>query len=114
MRDARAVAAKLPQVGFAAADIALVENPTLKEFTDAVDSFSRKLAAGKGAGIFYFSGHGAQVDGENYLIPGSASVKFREHLKARMQKLGTDLTAATEKFGEVSKKYGIELPGMKQ
>ena len=36
---------------------------------EAVDAFGAKLKANGGVGLFYFSGHGAQIGGENYLIP---------------------------------------------
>jgi len=37
----------------------------------AIQDFSVKLKDKGGVGLFYFSGHGAQINGENYLIPVS-------------------------------------------
>ena len=39
----------------------------------AIDKFGRTIRDG-GVGLFYFSGHGMQVDGRNYLIPVDAEV----------------------------------------
>jgi uncharacterized caspase-like protein len=35
---------------------------------EAIEVISCRLCKG-GVGVFYFSGHGVQVDGGNYLIP---------------------------------------------
>ena len=39
----------------------------------AIDKFGRTIRDG-GVGLFYFSGHGMQVDGRNFLIPVDAEV----------------------------------------
>ena len=36
-------------------------------------AFGAKLKTNGGVGLFYFSGHGAQIGGENYLIPVSVN-----------------------------------------
>jgi hypothetical protein len=80
-KDAAALATALGKVGFPKANISLLTNPTRQELVQACDRFHEKLKASGGVGLFYFSGHGAQVDGTNYLIPSKAAIKFREHLK---------------------------------
>jgi hypothetical protein len=47
---------------------------------DAIESFSRKLRNG-GVGLFYYAGHGVQVDGENYLIPIDARINRAQDIK---------------------------------
>ena len=80
VKDAEAVAAKLREVGFPAANVTLLKNPTRKQFLDAVDSFGASLGQRGGAGLFYFSGHGCQHEGQNYLLPAGTSLTYREDL----------------------------------
>jgi len=51
--------------------------PTLAEFRRRMDEFRAKLGPGS-AGLFYYAGHGIELDGENYLLPTGAQVKRRE------------------------------------
>ena len=47
-----------------------------KEMKRAVNEFGKRLeeARGDAVGLFYYAGHGVQVDGVNYLIPIDASI----------------------------------------
>ena len=95
--DATDITAALRQLGF---DVTLVLNATRQRLEEAVEAFSRQLRRG-GVGLFYFSGHGAQVDGTNYLIPigvrldKAADVKFQavaaEWVLAGMEEAGNGL-----------------------
>ena len=40
----------------------------------AIRGFAKRLSHSKGVGLFYFAGHGAQVDGRNYLFPTNNDV----------------------------------------
>ena len=64
-RDAEAVAGELRGLGFT---VTARSNLTLREFSRAVDEFAGRLQSGDLA-LFYYSGHGMQVDRENYLLP---------------------------------------------
>jgi len=56
-------------------EVTVVFNPTLNMAEDAVTAFGAKLKAQpKGVGLFYFSGHGGEFDGKNYLIPKGARI----------------------------------------
>jgi uncharacterized caspase-like protein len=66
--DARALAAMLPRVGFDAKDVTLLVDANLKQMQKAGLDFVEKLRPDDLAFIFY-SGHGVEVRGENYLIP---------------------------------------------
>jgi formylglycine-generating enzyme required for sulfatase activity len=46
---------------------------------DAVFQFGEQLKGG-GVGLFYYSGHGVQVNGENYLIPVEANVSREDQV----------------------------------
>ena len=71
INDARAMADSLSQSGFAVIEI---ENATLAEIHLAIREFGDELAKG-GVGLFYYAGHGIQIDGRNYLIPVDADIR---------------------------------------
>jgi len=93
--DARRMAAALekPPLGFS---VELLLNPTREELEAAVAEFGAALAERKGPGLFYFSGHGAQLDGENYLVPHRAELRFREDLA----EAAYPVSEVTERFAE--------------
>ncbi|OAD19016.1 peptidase C14 caspase catalytic subunit p20 [Candidatus Thiomargarita nelsonii] len=66
VNDAKAIAQTLTEKGF---KVDLKTNLTFGEMGQAIQAFEKRLTANKGVGVFYFSGHGAQIKGENYLIP---------------------------------------------
>jgi len=63
--DARAVAAALKGVGF---KVTLEQDVTLEKLKSALRTFKSQVSGGDDA-VFYFSGHGVQFEGTNYLIP---------------------------------------------
>jgi len=63
--DARDVAQALERLGF---DVQLKTDVSLRVMEDAIRDFGVKLKRG-GVGIFYYAGHGVQVQGVNYLVP---------------------------------------------
>ena len=65
VNDARAVASALGEVGFA---VTRVENADRARLTSALSAFAVSLR-GDDVALFYFAGHGVQVDGVNYLMP---------------------------------------------
>ena len=64
--DVRALEAALRELGFDA--VRREENLTLREIKGAVRRFATELNAGDLA-LFYYSGHGMQVNNRNYLLP---------------------------------------------
>jgi uncharacterized caspase-like protein len=70
INDASDLAAKPDDLGFA---VTLLQNATHRQMEHAVDSFSRELRGG-GVGLFYYAGHGVQLEGQNYLIPVDAEL----------------------------------------
>lgn len=67
--DAIDIAKALRQLGFEVEEKEDV--PDQRTMRDLVARFGEKLQGG-GVGLFYYSGHGIQIKGENYLIPTSA------------------------------------------
>jgi hypothetical protein len=72
VNDARAMAATLRALSFA---VSALENASLTEMKRAIDDFGDGLRRSGGVGLFYFSGHGVQINGRNYIIPVGARVK---------------------------------------
>jgi uncharacterized caspase-like protein len=70
VHDAADMATLLRQLRFA---VTVLRNANLRTMQKAVRTFSRQLRQG-GTGLFYYAGHGMQVNGENYLIPLGASI----------------------------------------
>lgn len=50
---------------------------------EAVRTFGAELKRRGGVGLFYFSGHGTQIDGENYLLPVGEQFASLEDVKRR-------------------------------
>jgi uncharacterized caspase-like protein len=70
INDAYAMKSKLENLGFTTI---LRENPTLRDLKMVVDDFGIELKNYE-VGLFYFAGHGVQVNGLNYLVPIEANL----------------------------------------
>lgn len=68
VNDARAMAQGLQKLGF---KVTLGENLKRREFIERFNAFENSINAGDVAFLFY-SGHGVELDGANYLIPVDA------------------------------------------
>jgi hypothetical protein len=84
VNDARDMAAALKSLGF---EVILRENASLAQMEGAVDEFWGKLKKG-GAGLFYFAGHGLQVQGKNYLVPVDAKLSAEQDAKYKCMDAG--------------------------
>jgi formylglycine-generating enzyme required for sulfatase activity/uncharacterized caspase-like protein len=69
--DARAVARALEGLGF---DVALALDTDYRALRRALRDFARRLSDA-GVGLFYYAGHGLQVEGKNYLVPVDARLE---------------------------------------
>lgn len=65
VNDARSMKSVLQGLDFS---VQMVEDVSLRDLERAVDSFTASLRAGD-VGLFFYSGHGLQIGGENYLVP---------------------------------------------
>lgn len=65
VNDANSVAAELRKVGF---DVRLLNNAGQKKMNQAINEFVQKVSGG-GVGVFFFAGHGLQINNQNFLIP---------------------------------------------
>lgn len=71
VNDANSIEQKLKTLDF---DVIIVKNPSQKELKSSIDNFGTKLM-NYDNGLFYFSGHGVQVKGLNYLVPVDANIQ---------------------------------------
>ncbi len=66
-RDAAAISAKLKDIGFAVTTVIDGDKAAL----DAALTRFSKRSRGSDIALFFFAGHGIQINGENYLLPVS-------------------------------------------
>jgi len=64
--DARAIGKTLSQLGF---QVTTLTDADERQMDQAIRKFGRQLRGNNGVGLFYYAGHGMQIDGENYLLP---------------------------------------------
>jgi hypothetical protein len=86
IQDAEAMRRALQQAGFAT----IVRlNAKRIDLYRAVDEFAARIARDPHAvGLFYYAGHGVQVDGTNYLIPVDANIESVADLEANAYDVG--------------------------
>ncbi len=72
LHDAQDVAGVLERAGF---EVMRLENGSRRAINGKIGVFLRRLRGKGGVGLVYYSGHGLQVDGKNYLIPVDAEIR---------------------------------------
>jgi hypothetical protein len=72
VNDAKAIGDELKNMNF---DVMVYTNLSANEMKTHIRTFGDKLTKNKGVGLFFFAGHGMQVNGENYLIPVDAKIE---------------------------------------
>ncbi|HUL10457.1 MAG TPA: caspase family protein [Candidatus Acidoferrum sp.] len=84
VNDARAMATVLKQLGF---QVILRENASKQQMEQAVSEFGHALTPGSVA-LFYYAGHGLQLNGHNFLVPVDAEIATEPDV--RLQTLDSD------------------------
>jgi uncharacterized caspase-like protein len=77
VNDAGDMAGALKRLGF---DVILKKNIHHRDMEEAIEDFGNRLKRG-GVGLFYYAGHGVQINGVNYLIPIGAKIKKESDVK---------------------------------
>jgi len=93
--DAGLIARALEAAGFQVTTKIDADQAAMKK---AVIEFGRQLRASDSVGVFYYAGHGVQIDGENYLIPVGADINDLEEVALNGVNL-SDLLKAMERSG---------------
>ncbi len=94
VNDARAVAAALRGLGF---NVIMRENAELGEMLEAIRQFS--IAARRNqVRLLYYAGHGAQVEGRNYLIPVNEEISGDDDIARK----SADMSELVDQLGQLS------------
>lgn len=93
--DARAMAAMLDRLGFE-----VIEGVDLdaRAMDAKINEFAGRIANADTA-LFFFAGHGLQVDGENYLVPVDAVIANEVQLQRETVRLRDQLQLMSERAG---------------
>jgi hypothetical protein len=77
VNDARDIASILGGLGF---QVIHKENLTQNEMKKVIRAFGERIR-NTGIGLFYYAGHGIQVNGQNYLIPVGANINSEDEVE---------------------------------
>src|SRR5258708_24076892 len=80
IHDAKDLSVVLKQLNF---EVISLTDATYMEIRSAFFKFHEKLVNGpkdQTIGLFYYSGHGLQNDGENYLVPVDAHIEYQDDI----------------------------------
>jgi formylglycine-generating enzyme required for sulfatase activity len=87
INDARAMSKALESLSF---EVTLKENLDQKEMKREIQAFGERLQKG-GVGLFYYAGHGIQVNGHNYLLPVGAAIEHEKQVEYEAVDMGAVL-----------------------
>lgn len=79
VNDAKSMSATLKDLGF---EVILLENATYEKMKNAVYAFGDKIQD-VDVSIFFYAGHGMEVDGVNYLVPVDADIQSHLDIKQK-------------------------------
>ncbi|MGE0116925.1 MAG: caspase family protein [Dongiaceae bacterium] len=99
VNDAAALAGTLSGIGF---EVVSVDDTNRDSLTAAVERFG-EISRGADIAVFYFAGHGVQVEGTNYLLPVDATLGSEDDLRAQ----GLDVDRVIEKFKAAAPRSGV-------
>lgn len=83
--DARAVAERLRQSGFS---VNLKLDAGKHEMSEAIRSFAEQLKTRQAIGVFYYAGHGLQLNWRNFLVPVDARIRQQSDIAAQTVDMG--------------------------
>ncbi|MFN3884596.1 MAG: caspase domain-containing protein [Rhodocyclaceae bacterium] len=78
VNDATDFAKTLKEIGF---ETRVITDQNQEAMMQAIRDFGEKLKNNDGIGLFFFAGHGVQVDGENYLLPVGVPIRNEDEVK---------------------------------
>lgn len=96
--DARTMARTLRKLGF---EVDEKTDLNYFQFNEAVENFGNRLKTG-GVGLFYYAGHGMQVQGNNYLIPVDAKMKSENEVRYKAIDAGLVLAKMEQAKSDVN------------
>lgn len=93
INDARSMSSTLTSLGF---QVLKYEDVSLSEMKEAVDKFG-KLISQSDVSLFFYAGHGIQVNGKNYLIPVDAKIESKNDVEYNSLDAGRILSKMEER-----------------
>jgi len=102
VNDAEAIAEQLRGFGFA---VILKLEPSKKELEEAFDAFGRVLTDRRGVGLFFFAGHGVQLDWRNFLLPVDVKMRTRSDLEAQ----GVDVSHLLDRLRDAKNAMNVVI-----
>ena len=106
VNDAEDMSKVLSSMGF---KVFLHTNVDKRALEESIRNFGRQLKSG-GVGLFYFSGHGMQVEGRNYLIPVNARIESEADIKYEAVDAGLVLGKIEDCRKSAEHRYSGRLP----
>ncbi|MCB1656694.1 MAG: caspase family protein [Pseudomonadales bacterium] len=94
VNDAKAIATRFKELGF---DTEMLPNANLDTMLEAINRARSKVDA-NGTLVFYYAGHGVQLDGKNYLVPVDARMANPD----RVQRETIQVKEVIDKFNDSS------------
>lgn len=101
VNDANAMTSNLQKLGF---DVITITDGTLVEMREALRNFGIRLKS-YDVGLFFYAGHGIQIDGENYILPTNAKVLEKQDVRYEC----LSMTTIIKKMEEASTQMNIVL-----
>jgi len=92
VNDASDMASKLRKLNF---DVTLVKNANQRTLDEQIHAFRNKLPAAE-IRLFYYAGHGLQVQGVNYLVPVGIEVRNENDIKYEAVDVGKVLDSMAD------------------
>lgn len=78
VHDATDFAKTLKDIGF---ETRVITDQDQQAMLQAIRDFAARIKDNDGIALFFFAGHGVQVDGENYLLPVGVPIRNEEEVK---------------------------------
>lgn len=110
VRDASAMRDKLERMGF---DTEVALNLKQGELIEAILAFGSRLTPNT-TGLFYYSGHGIQIQGENFLVPIDASRELEngedgKYDPLKLKRVTVNLNMLLEQMEQAGNKQNIVI-----
>jgi hypothetical protein len=93
INDAKAMEAQLSLMGF---QVNLLLDTNLSTLNDEISKFALLLERNKSIGLFYYAGHGVQLNWSNYLVPVDAQIGKTEDIQQKCYELNKMLSHLTK------------------
>lgn len=99
VNDAKDLSEALGQLDF---EVSLYTDLDADSFDRAFEEYAIRLSETQGVGLFYYAGHGVQLDGDNFLVMTDARFSTRKDLERKSKSVGRILSKLKEAKNELN------------